>query len=190
MRRWKMQVSAVGLAAFLALGVASAQNLAAPSDSYLCNHGDQAAAATKAACARLLGGSAQPAAPAPTPSTASPPPTAAAVNTAPAAPSAETSEAPDNDLASSSPAADDEDSTHVSIDGSWIRGLGAAALLAVICAGLAGLAVYFLPTIIALARQKRNALAIFVLNAFLGWTFIGWVAALVWSLAAEPARRA
>jgi Superinfection immunity protein len=35
-----------------------------------------------------------------------------------------------------------------------------------------GLALYFLPSIIALARNKRDTLAIFLLNFFLGWTFI------------------
>jgi hypothetical protein len=44
------------------------------------------------------------------------------------------------------------------------------------------LALYFLPTIIAVVRKKRNALAIFLLNLFLGVTFIGWVVALVWSV--------
>jgi hypothetical protein len=44
------------------------------------------------------------------------------------------------------------------------------------------LALYFLPTIIAIVRKKRNALAIFLLNFFLGWTFIGWVVSLVWSV--------
>jgi hypothetical protein len=44
------------------------------------------------------------------------------------------------------------------------------------------LAFYFVPTIIALVGKKRNALAIFLLNFFLGWTFIGWVVALVWSV--------
>ncbi len=44
------------------------------------------------------------------------------------------------------------------------------------------LAFYFLPSIIALARKQRNALAIFLLNFFLGWTFVGWVVALVWSV--------
>ncbi|HEY5391970.1 MAG TPA: superinfection immunity protein [Hanamia sp.] len=38
---------------------------------------------------------------------------------------------------------------------------------------------YFLPTIIGF--KKKNATAIFILNLFLGWTFIGWVVALVWS---------
>ena len=44
------------------------------------------------------------------------------------------------------------------------------------------LSLYFLPTIIALLRRQPNALAIFLLNFFLGWSFIGWVVALVWSV--------
>jgi hypothetical protein len=43
------------------------------------------------------------------------------------------------------------------------------------------LAAYFLPIVIALGRQHRNALAIFMLNLFLGWTGLGWIFALVWS---------
>ena len=50
---------------------------------------------------------------------------------------------------------------------------------------LVAIGLYFLPTIIAGARGKRNTLAIFVLNLLLGWSFIGWVIALVWSLTAE-----
>ncbi len=40
---------------------------------------------------------------------------------------------------------------------------------------------YFLPSIIALARGKRDLLAIFLLNLFLGVTVIGWIVALVWA---------
>jgi hypothetical protein len=42
-------------------------------------------------------------------------------------------------------------------------------------------ALYFVPMIIALIRGHHNALAISLLNFFLGWTFIGWVGALVWA---------
>jgi len=42
-------------------------------------------------------------------------------------------------------------------------------------------ACYFLPWIIAAARRHRNTSAIFILNLFLGWTFLGWVVALVWA---------
>ena len=40
--------------------------------------------------------------------------------------------------------------------------------------------IYFLPTIIGL--HKRNALAICILNGFLGLTGVGWVAALIWAV--------
>lgn len=43
------------------------------------------------------------------------------------------------------------------------------------------LVMYFLPSIIALARGKRDTLAIFMLNLFLGWSVIGWVIALIWA---------
>lgn len=47
---------------------------------------------------------------------------------------------------------------------------------------LVSLAIYFLPGIIAFARHHRNTVAIFLVNLFLGWTFIGWIVALIWSL--------
>lgn len=40
---------------------------------------------------------------------------------------------------------------------------------------------YFLPSMAARSRGHHNTAAIFVLNLFLGWTFIGWVVALVWA---------
>ena len=48
-----------------------------------------------------------------------------------------------------------------------------------------GFLMYFLPSVIALARSKRDLLAIFLLNLFLGWTFIGWIVALVWAAKAD-----
>jgi hypothetical protein len=44
-----------------------------------------------------------------------------------------------------------------------------------------GFVMYFLPSIVALARSKRDIGAILLLNFFLGWTMIGWVVALVWA---------
>jgi hypothetical protein len=41
---------------------------------------------------------------------------------------------------------------------------------------------YFIPAIIAVRRSHANKLAIFVLNVFGGWTCVGWIVALVWSL--------
>lgn len=40
---------------------------------------------------------------------------------------------------------------------------------------------YFFPVMIAVNRQHRNALAIGMLNLFLGWSGLGWIAALVWA---------
>jgi len=42
--------------------------------------------------------------------------------------------------------------------------------------------IYFLPTLIAFLRQHKNKLAIFLLNLLLGWTVLGWVVSLVWSV--------
>ncbi|HZQ97122.1 MAG TPA: superinfection immunity protein [Candidatus Sulfotelmatobacter sp.] len=44
-----------------------------------------------------------------------------------------------------------------------------------------GFVMYFLPSIIALARSKRDTLAIFLVNFLLGWSVIGWVVALIWA---------
>jgi Superinfection immunity protein len=41
---------------------------------------------------------------------------------------------------------------------------------------------YFLPSIIALARSKRDIAGIILLNFFLGWTMIGWIVALIWAV--------
>lgn len=65
--------------------------------------------------------------------------------------------------------------------------MGLTALFVIGCL----ISLYFLPTILANANKKRNADAIFVLNLLLGWTFIGWVVALVWAVSTEtPAPKA
>ncbi|MGB7784637.1 MAG: superinfection immunity protein [Salinimicrobium sp.] len=46
--------------------------------------------------------------------------------------------------------------------------------------------IYFLPA--AVGWEKRNSMAILALNFFLGWTFIGWVIALVWALTKDRER--
>jgi hypothetical protein len=45
-----------------------------------------------------------------------------------------------------------------------------------------GFVMYFLPSIIAVVRSKRDIAAIVLLNFFLGWTMIGWIVALVWAV--------
>lgn len=41
---------------------------------------------------------------------------------------------------------------------------------------------YLLPTIEAFQRDKTNATSVALVNVLLGWTLLGWVVALVWSL--------
>lgn len=43
------------------------------------------------------------------------------------------------------------------------------------------LLVYFLPSVVAYARDHTNSDSILIVNLFLGWTFLGWVVALAWA---------
>ncbi len=45
---------------------------------------------------------------------------------------------------------------------------------------------YFLPWAVAATRQKSNTLAIGLLNLLVGWTLIGWIAAMVMAVQTEP----
>lgn len=47
------------------------------------------------------------------------------------------------------------------------------------------LGLYFTPSFIAHFRKHPNLVGIFVLNLLLGWTLIGWIIALIWSLLAR-----
>jgi hypothetical protein len=44
------------------------------------------------------------------------------------------------------------------------------------------LALYLLPALIASGRHHHNAGAIWALTILLGWTMLGWLIALIWSL--------
>jgi len=66
---------------------------------------------------------------------------------------------------------------------SLANGVGQVArLLFMLALAAASLAVYFVPSIVAVTRGHWNRTAIFVLNLLLGWTFVGWGIALVWAL--------
>jgi hypothetical protein len=51
--------------------------------------------------------------------------------------------------------------------------------------GLVVLTIYMIPTIVANKRGHPQVVAICALNILLGWTFLGWVVALVWALASS-----
>jgi hypothetical protein len=48
------------------------------------------------------------------------------------------------------------------------------------------LALYFLPSALAVARKHRNRSALFLLNLCAGWTVIGWVICLIWAVIRDP----
>lgn len=48
------------------------------------------------------------------------------------------------------------------------------------------IALYFLPGIVAHWRGHHNENAIVLLNTLLGWTGLGWIAALIWSTTNAP----
>lgn len=62
-------------------------------------------------------------------------------------------------------------------------GIGVGALVI----GMLALLIYFLPAIVASKKDHPNSASIFVLNLLLGWTFVGWVAALVWAYSSSDA---
>ena len=51
----------------------------------------------------------------------------------------------------------------------------------IVLLGACVLVVYFVPSVVGHLRHHHHRAAICVLNLFLGFTYLGWVAALVWS---------
>lgn len=45
---------------------------------------------------------------------------------------------------------------------------------------------YWIPTLVAWKRKHPDKISILVLNLFLGWSVLGWVISLVWSLKSKP----
>ena len=47
------------------------------------------------------------------------------------------------------------------------------------------LALYFLPTIVASARRSTRTGTVFVIDLLLGWSFLGWIVAMVVAVASN-----
>lgn len=62
------------------------------------------------------------------------------------------------------------------------------AMIVFLVLAISAFFVYLLPSFVAVCRGHTSLPAIIALNILLGWTFLGWVAALVWSLAAFDRR--
>ncbi len=67
-------------------------------------------------------------------------------------------------------------------------GIGIAVAVGGVGALLVSFALYFLPAIV--GRHKRNARAILLLNLLAGWTFVGWVVAMVWACTVNADKQA
>ena len=50
---------------------------------------------------------------------------------------------------------------------------------------LVAIPIYFFPSVIAIARNHQKVVPIFWVNLACGWTLIGWVLVLVWSVYPE-----
>lgn len=60
----------------------------------------------------------------------------------------------------------------------WVTFLG--ALMIAVC-----ILCYLIPTIVAILRDCTNKAAIILINVFLGWSGVGFLAALIWSIVGE-----
>ena len=67
------------------------------------------------------------------------------------------------------------------IEAKWVT----VIWIVIVLAGLLSIGLYFLPTVLAFHRGKRNSVPILLINFFFGWTLLGWVATLAWALAYE-----
>jgi hypothetical protein len=69
----------------------------------------------------------------------------------------------------------------VLVTGAIGQGTNGAAHAATIIFFPAAIALYFSPTIIAATRRHPAASGVALINLFLGWTVLGWAAALMWA---------
>jgi hypothetical protein len=68
--------------------------------------------------------------------------------------------------------------------------LSDAAIYGLIAVGiLIAIPIYLIPTIVANSRRHPNVTGVFLINLLLGWLLIGWAAALIWAVVAEPGDR-
>jgi hypothetical protein len=58
-------------------------------------------------------------------------------------------------------------------------------VIVALCIFVLLLGLYVLPTYIAFKRDHKNRIPILVVNIFFGWSFVGWVACIAWSLTAQ-----
>jgi hypothetical protein len=57
-------------------------------------------------------------------------------------------------------------------------------VLELLAGSLLLIAMYWAPTLVAFGRRAEHWIFIAILNSLLGWTIVGWLAALLWSVLA------
>lgn len=67
-------------------------------------------------------------------------------------------------------------------------GARADAIPGILLVGVVGL-VYFIPSMVAASRNTSNKNSVFVINLFLGWTFIGWVVAMAMAVSQAETKK-
>jgi uncharacterized membrane protein YGL010W len=67
-----------------------------------------------------------------------------------------------------------------------LRFVGSGVPKGVVMVVVLGL-LYLLPTFLAFARTSQRRFRVLTVNVLLGWTVIGWIAALIMTFAYEPA---
>ena len=68
----------------------------------------------------------------------------------------------------------------------YLQSGGAGAAILVILFLIVAVALYFLPTIVAVMRKVPNVGSVVIVNLFLGWSFIGWVVAMAMAARSAP----
>lgn len=64
----------------------------------------------------------------------------------------------------------------------WLLYTPSGFVLLLILACLVGLLVYLLPALLAWSMRHPHLMGVTLLDVLLGWTVIGWLAALIWAL--------
>ena len=49
----------------------------------------------------------------------------------------------------------------------------------------AGLLIYMVPTLVAIGRKHSRTKMIALVNIFVGWSVVGWIAAMVWTFSRD-----
>lgn len=62
-------------------------------------------------------------------------------------------------------------------------GIASAILLPIFVIG--AIVVYALPAVVAYLREHRNLIPILIVNVVIGWTLLGWCAALAWAFSSD-----